>query len=1770
MAVTIDIISNAGVIKHTAVYEEGSVRKYELMKEDYVSLSFRTKDLVQLELGDYIQCEWGRFEITTPQRDITFDRNTLGYQYNIRFDADYWKLNNKLFKFATTAGTSTHNECAFALTDTLSSHLSVIQKNIEALGYRVNISGVSSVEGNGKHVYIQYDNCYIIDALTRICEAFDCEWWIDGSNGNWTINVGHCKHGTAVPFTIGDNVEEMSAVRGSEELVTRIYAFGGETNIPANYRSNDAPLLQNGVKQLRLALPSEHPYVDVVGNDGSAEKIVEGVVIFDDVFPRSDCYVTDVIENTVTVEGEDGNDEQVKIYRIKSSQSFSKDYILEGKTLQIQFTGGSLRGMLFEVRFNPDGLSESEDGAQVFEIIRNETYGLQLPNTTLKPALGDTFSLFGWDVTKMQDGLQLITAAENELLSRARQHAARLAIDTNVYQCTMMASYMYGLDSNGIQDSTQSRVGTFAVGQLIQMNNALFAGGSRVSRVVGYEYKLDIPYDGAVIYVGECATYSRNKASGSSSGSTVTYKGSDYSGGSSSGGGTSVYVITSNDNTVATDSNVYSAKRSDLNYPSKRSNDSVSALWTFNNGNGSRRGIRTADYDNPLNENNILGSGFELVEYSPSSGGRRTRLEVDELLVRMSAFFSKLELRELSYVGGNYLFSAAGSRITKVEWLDANGDVLEQTDANKSSIVTFRCYWLQDDGTTATMNYWEVGDQARCQTFNIKPGVYENVANKYYWRLVTGVGNDYVDLSYSDCDTGSAFPEEGDSLVQLGNRGNSARRKGAIYLDVESANSPAIYEYAGINSYVIPNPSITISPNGNVFYGEFHSVTNGQGSSTSINDQILGLLRDIEALQAQADGKFYIWYGYGVPTLNNYPASEWTDDTTKAEHLQDIYYDLNREAASDGGRAYRFELNNSTYGWTPINDADTLAALEKINDVASDGKLSGGAEKTRVYIEWMKAVDDYKKYYELADDYDQTTEMTALAIDFTALATLLNGNASPSSAILEGTTPPAWLADLETTTDISTYKTAYRTAWHNWYTSLAATMKAINEAAQAGITAANEAIANMSSDSKLDPAEKLTVKREFIACYHEMMDTDEDGYPSGILDKARAGNSYIIDEATYITPYINAFKAVAAILNNGEGWTIPALNNFSDNALPVWIRDANMGTTNDITGATWRNAWANFYSCRTAVLTALADNAYNVAVSKTGVFVGDAPTPPYIVGDLWLNNGVLYICKTARGSGNYNADDWTPFSDYVKANDPRIALTSLANKAYDYVGGTLSNLADNAYVSFYLGSAGSAGTGNMRYYNNTVSRYTNGAWSAISGNDGILYAFRTLYDLLGEHTLKVFGRVPSSVQPSLYDLVVRQISITDPVSADQITGGIEILMYGENGWETLQESVRGIIENLGNKIRSIVFGSDIGTVQTAGFVTTQNLVDIFATATDSQGRTITQAYLSAFVQKDANGEIQSGVSIGADQVTFAGKTIDLSAEQINFLGQTIINNKFIVDANGNVTMNNATMNDATIKGNIYTPYFDITDSNISSVSTSVYDSTWNITYYSIDLTKTGLNINIAITSGVVYIELPTDNKYLGAEANVYCSSTNYVVLRYIRRVVGTSSYESYNPMLYLGMKMKLKCVQIGSTNAWVADGFVDLHQPISPTIMAYCSVDVGYSNNQWNILVGAASDYCIIPGMFSVVRSGTGKYTVTIPSTWNGKYSLQGATIMAWGIGYVWEGTSKSSKYCKATVVEVNIDYTKFVIGTSDDDSANDGSFGFMIMSARTVNEFIV
>ena len=249
----------------------------------------------------------------------------------------------------------------------------------------------------------------------------------------------------------------------------------------------------------------------------------------------------------------------------------------------------------------------------------------------------------------------------------------------------------------------------------------------------------------------------------------------------------------------------------------------------------------------------MLGTGIGAYQ---DAGGMWV-IECDKLLVRVKAIFEELEIRRLSYVGGNLLLSGAGSVITAVE--------------DKGTF--WRCTIKNDDGTTATMNYWRAGDQARCQTFNIKAGVYQNVQNRYWWRLITEVGEDYIDVSKSDCEASSDAPAAGDHVVQLGNRTDTERQH-AIMLSAVGTDAPAITQYQGINSYRLTGRQKTrISPHGNVFTGDFY-LNDGRSLLQVIDGKITSIIS--ETVRTATDKDNYLTNGSFATDLNGWQGNAST------------------------------------------------------------------------------------------------------------------------------------------------------------------------------------------------------------------------------------------------------------------------------------------------------------------------------------------------------------------------------------------------------------------------------------------------------------------------------------------------------------------------------------------------------------------------------------------------------------------------------------------------------------------------------------------------------------------------------------------------------------------------------------------------------------------------------------------------------------------------------------------------------------------------------
>lgn len=219
-----------------------------------------------------------------------------------------------------------------------------------------------------------------------------------------------------------------------------------------------------------------------------------------------------------------------------------------------------------------------------------------------------------------------------------------------------------------------------------------------------------------------------------------------------------------------------------------------------------------------------LGSGFTL----KIDDNGDSYLEIDRMLVRKVATFVELLIQELKHVGGQIILSPASMKCARVEDM---GDY-------------YRCYFENTDGDRTISQQFVTGDQARCQTFNIKEGVNENVTNTYYWRLVTGTGDDYIDLAKADCDAGSTVPQAGDEIVQLGNRTDDTRQ-GAIVLAAYGDDSPSIKLYKGINSYSLAGKEqISLSPQAVNIIADSLKFSTGENIKETITNAITGV--DVE------------------------------------------------------------------------------------------------------------------------------------------------------------------------------------------------------------------------------------------------------------------------------------------------------------------------------------------------------------------------------------------------------------------------------------------------------------------------------------------------------------------------------------------------------------------------------------------------------------------------------------------------------------------------------------------------------------------------------------------------------------------------------------------------------------------------------------------------------------------------------------------------------------------------------------------------------------
>lgn len=800
----------------TVPVTESALVHFELMQSHYCKLSFKLGKAVYFKLGDFIETDYGRFELVDGVKPK--DDGSLGYSYDLRMEAYYRKWKNKRMKYMPNSGSP---EGTFTLTSNISTHANVIIDNLKFLAslgksylYDPRYGGdgtdyvikVDESVDQAKAKTITYSNSSILDAISSIAQTFECEWWLEGN----IIHFGTCENTNAVAyFRDGENIISMSSSQSQSSYANRVYAFGAARNLPSGYRQNEsADVTKNGVVERRLMLPTigecsdknkrlleesgfelKDGYIQVKGL--TEDEYVEGVTTNDDIYPRNLIKTSNVTSYERDVEDEStpesGDFVKRTFYRVNNlsiigddgektgDMAFRSSYILSGKTLHIVFQSGSLNGMDFECQFNPDAKQETlrdnegnpilKDGkeqvnpeSQVFEIVGNEDYGRFLPDTDLHPKDGDTFVLYNWDSTKL--GNTLVTSSANELLTDSIKNLKKSMIDPTTYTCTASSDYTYN-DGNGMFHQEGDRVMLFNKG---------YGDSPRESRVIGYELHLDIPFDSVKYIVGEKPAYSWLNAM-SSQIEELVFNGQSYVG--QGGGGNTTYIIKSYDSVLPTEYNVYSAKAVDSQRASKVKDDTFQGFMRFikglradekiqllkgliigNNGYSfDENGNIIADSLKSIGFDKALNEGFGMEMESAGT----SHLYLSNLTIWGKMIVNILEIMKTKYAGGNIYLSAAGGTIVKVVpigmWDDDDSEWVE--NPIEEAIQGWKCYILADDGDNAVGNPWQEGDQVRCQSMgNLLGTRYAKAANKSYWRTIPEHGvSSFNEYIYNDYGT---------------------------------------------------------------------------------------------------------------------------------------------------------------------------------------------------------------------------------------------------------------------------------------------------------------------------------------------------------------------------------------------------------------------------------------------------------------------------------------------------------------------------------------------------------------------------------------------------------------------------------------------------------------------------------------------------------------------------------------------------------------------------------------------------------------------------------------------------------------------------------------------------------------------------------------------------------------------------------------------------------------------------------------------------------
>ena len=814
-----DINGNAKLsvpISDKCVYYKG------VMEEEYVNLAFNHHGLLQLANGDYIDCEHGRFEIVKLSLPDDKTVSDGGYAFEQHFNPHWWRAS--LFKlfYNRQAGL----EASWKMTHYAYYFMDIVVDNLRRADigeytYEIDAS-ITEMK------LVSFDGVDIISGLNLIAEAFESEWWFADN----VIHLSRCEYGEPLRLS-PDEVKIAREDSADTEYATRLYLFGATRNLPQNYRRDESTdLVVEGVVERRLKLPEGIDHIDAWENL-APQDVVEAIITTDDIYPRRTGTIDTISTQQYieTIENEDGSTTETKwnAFRFTDSGiSFSKEYIIPGEELRITFQSGKLAGLDFAVTFNPDGISdELSDEAQLWEIVRNEDYGVNLPTDDFAPEPGDTYILYGYDTSFVADNL--LPLAEQELLEFGKEKIKKLSQDKSNYNCTTnpVRCAGYSMDANGVMQYNEADVIDLDIGSMVDLSHPVyFPGSSHVGRIRSFEKRLDNRFV-CTYSVGEAKGYSRS-AQLAEQVEALTYQSRQYF--ISSGSGSNVYLIKRQDSTAPSEHNTYSAVRARIEFLCRSVAEYVRNRWTFLrgihvgtfatgaegasiepdgsaelktlttrgdasiNGNANVAGevtgnkitatttviaprVTSADFNDSAE---AIGGGFGITR-NVSTG--LSKITIDNIVVRNKMTVASLVIQEYDSVGGVLVLSRAHGEIESVySWVSNTGYDIYIKDYEKYP-------------------QFVVGDYARCARWDKATNDYVSYCVRVIATPTSDSGVVCLNVLTADFPEG-VVPQTGDRLVQWGHV-DDPDRQGLIILSVDNG-APRIDAYDGINGGSLP------------------------------------------------------------------------------------------------------------------------------------------------------------------------------------------------------------------------------------------------------------------------------------------------------------------------------------------------------------------------------------------------------------------------------------------------------------------------------------------------------------------------------------------------------------------------------------------------------------------------------------------------------------------------------------------------------------------------------------------------------------------------------------------------------------------------------------------------------------------------------------------------------------------------------------------------------------------------------------------------------